>query len=153
MRSETLFTNSQAAAAQLGRGRVRSVAVILLMYVFTQIEFATKLADPDWATDISRTTAWLVYSSILVFLLMKGSAVLVGRQEVGQMLDDEITKDNRSRAITAGFWAVLAIAAGLFSYSAVADLAVRSATHLLLTTGLAVASARFGWLEWRAYAT
>lgn len=152
MRSETLSTNNQVAAEQLGRSRVHSLAVMLSMYVIAQIEFATKLADPDWPTKFPRTIAWLLFSSILVFMLMKGSAVIGGRQEVGQMLDDEITNDNRSRAIVAGFWAVVCISAGLFASAAVAELAARSATHLLLTTGLAVATARFGWLEWRAYA-
>ena len=69
---------------------------------------------------------------------------------VRALMDDEVTRENRHRALSLGFGLAMATAIGLFLIDRFEPLAAPVAIQLILSVGLGTALVRFAVLEKRA---
>ena len=95
-----------------------------------------------------RAVAWLVELGLAVAVLMSGGGLMLSR-ELRALMNDELSRANRRRAIGFGFFAGLAVMTVLYVAAGVTPIDLRAA--LRLASGLAVAAAlgRYAMLEWR----
>ena len=117
-------------------------ALVLLLNLWLQF------GDPAYVSANARGGSWIVVIGIWLFLLWNGGG-LNRNPAVCAIINDELSLSNRSRAIAAGFYA--AIVAGLAAYVAQWWYAISAGDALKIVTAIpmAVALARFSWLEWR----
>ena len=90
-----------------------------------------------------------------LFLGMILGALLTGGfwfrpKSVSALMDDEVTRENRHRALSLGFGLAMATAIGLFLIDRFEPLAAPVAIQLILSVGLGTALVRFAVLEKRA---
>lgn len=133
----------QADRNSRSRGRLMAIAaaVLLALSVFSAL-------DPAGTTDFVRGLAWAVLILLWLAMLATGGGLLL-RREVRGLMNDEVSADNRRRAIEAGFWTAMAIAIGLYFASFAWPLPVRAALGMLAEVAIAAALIRYAWLELR----
>ena len=151
MRMKDLPANDQDAAELIGRKRARMLLILVLAYTLIQISLARKLADVDWPTSPFQAGAWLFLSSAFVIVLYTGGKFPKSRPGLLPLIDDDVTRQNRSKAIAAGFLTMVLTTAGLFIYSYFGELLLRQAAHLILSVGVGIAGLRFALLERKSY--
>ncbi|GAA0273236.1 hypothetical protein GCM10009127_12090 [Alteraurantiacibacter aestuarii] len=151
MRMKNLPASDQEAAEMVGRRRARALLLLVIAYVAIQINFSTILADVGWAAKPVQVVAWIILSSSFVIVLYTGGKFPKSRPGLLPLIDDEVTRQNRSKAIAAGFLASVLTTLALFIYSNFGELMLRQATHLILTSTVSVAALRFALLERKSY--
>jgi hypothetical protein len=152
MRTRRLPVNDQDAAEQIGRHRIRILATLLLVYALLQLEFASNLIDPDWQLSVFRPIAWMIYN-VMILAMIVGRLPMVekSRRRLAGLVNDELTRDFSDRAISAGFWMMLAVGITLWVYGLFNQLQLRTVAYAIVSTGVFAAGVRFTWLEWRAH--
>jgi hypothetical protein len=101
------------------------------------------------ANDIGgRAVAWLVELGLALMVLGSGGGLMLSR-ELRALMNDELSRENRRRAIVFGFYAGLIAMTAL--YVAAGTTAIDPRAALRLASGLTVAAAlgRYAMLEWR----
>jgi hypothetical protein len=137
-----------ALADRLSRRRARLLGVLGLLFLAGQAVYFGE-GRMDRAVDQVRISAWLVWAAMLLIVFAFGGGWLRGGS-VRALMEDELTRQNRLRAASAGFWAAMIAAIGLYGLSLIEPLTGREAIHILLTAGVAAALLRFAQLERRA---
>lgn len=146
------MTDTVEQADRLSRGRARIFPVLAIVMIAQQATFINTLehGGPLRAVDIVRLAGWVVMVAFVLLALITGGAWL-RRPEVRALMNDEVTRANRSNAMACGF--VVAVLTGMISFVVamyrVTD--ARVAIHVIVSTGLAAALLRFGALERRAH--
>ena len=136
-------------ADRLTRRRARMMPVLAAIFIAQQ---AAYFAEPDAAVrlvDHVKIAAWLLLSIVLLLALATGGFWLKPRG-VRALMDDEVTRANRSEAFKLAFFTTMAAAILLYFLSLFETIDGREAVHLLTTVGIATALLRFGYLERRA---
>ena len=107
--------------------------------------------DPDGmrTVDLVRIGSWLFLSAVLLVILVTGGALMRSRS-VRRLLDDEVTRANRSEALRLGFVCTMIGGIALYVLTLFEPVSGRQAIHLLMTIGIAAALIRLGLLERRA---
>ena len=82
----------------------------------------------------------------LTILLTRG---LAGSGKIREVVNDEVSLANRSRALQTGFWTALLVGIGLYFASLEWEFSLRHTLRILINVSLAVALLRYGWLETR----
>ncbi|MEO6388872.1 MAG: hypothetical protein ABIT16_08830 [Croceibacterium sp.] len=143
-------TSPGEAAERLSRRRARMLPVLALFVLIQQAAFFSA-GDRMRTVDIVRTCGWLVLVAVIVAALVTGGFWFRSR-EIRDLMDDEVTRANRSSALTLGF--PVAMATGIVLYGLEAfqpgSVTPREAIHLIVSFGLVAALLRFGYLERRA---
>ncbi len=136
-------------ADRLGRRRARMFPLLGLLFIVQQTAYWSH-GDGTRAVDVVRLGAWAAMGSVLLLVLCTGG-FWFRSAEVRAMLNDEVTRANRARALSTGF--VAAIASGILLYvlQAVTAFTAGEALHLTVSAGLIAALMRFGALERRAH--
>jgi hypothetical protein len=95
-----------------------------------------------------RAVAWLVELGLALMVLVSGGGLMLSH-ELRTLMNDELSRANRRRAIAFGFFAGLAAMTALYVAAGMTPIDLRAA--LRLVSGLAVAAAlgRYAMLEWR----
>ena len=128
--------------------RTRSY-LMAFMAVVLLINTAVGLGDePSSMTPMFRHGLWA--ATILLWLVIIASGgwlQLPGR--VRQLMNDEVSLANRSRALQTGFWAAMLLGLGLYFASLQWQIDVREALRGLLNLSVAAALVRYAWLELR----
>lgn len=95
-----------------------------------------------------RAVAWLVEIGLALMVLVSGGGLMLSH-ELRALMNDELSRANRRRAIAFGFFAGLAAMTALYVAAGMTPIDLRAA--LRLVSGLAVAAAlgRYAMLEWR----
>ena len=95
-----------------------------------------------------RAVAWLVELGLALMVLVSGGGLMLSH-ELRALMNDELSRANRRRAIAFGFFAGLAAMTALYVAAGMTPIDLRAA--LRLVSGLAVAAAlgRYAMLEWR----
>ncbi|OJY69633.1 MAG: hypothetical protein BGP16_07695 [Sphingobium sp. 66-54] len=136
-----------ARVERLTRWRAHVSTVLGIVFV------AQGFRAADWRviqpTDYTQLVGWAVWLTVLLGFLLFGSGLLHGAA-FGALVNDETTAANRRTALLAGFWAMLATAAGCYAVSFHYALGVRPAIHVIVAMGVGVALMRFGGLERKA---
>ena len=144
-------TNSNADLAdRLGRFRARMFPVLAIMFLIQQMAYFSN-PPAERAVDHVRIGAWVAMTAVILFVL-NSRGFWFRPAKVRAMIDDEVTRANRTSAMHWGF--VAAMLAGIVVYvlQGVMQLTAREAIHLIVSAGIVMALMRFGLLERRSYA-
>ncbi len=142
-------------ADRLGRRRWRLFIVVGLLLITQQASFdriLDRTGDPLRTVDIVALSGWVVMVVAALAALMTGGSYFHGR-EVRKLMNDELSRANRSQALAGGFVISVVTAVVLFVVSLInGDVSAPEAIHAIVTVGLAGALLRFAMLERKAHA-
>ena len=141
-----------AKADRLGRRRIRLFFVVGIILITQQASFDRLLEHgngPPRTVDIVLLAAWIVLVIAALAALMTGGMYFQSR-EVRDLMNDELSKANRSRALAGAFVITILTAVAVFVVSFFKDIAASEAIHAIVTVGLAGALLRFAMLERKA---
>jgi len=137
-------------AERIGRSRARLFAFQGLLFMIWQTTFFTAPAHATLRTvDTVKISAWLVWAVLLLVLLATGGGLLRGKA-VRALLDDELTRRNRTHAYIAGFWAAVLSAIAVYFIGMFEVVTGREAIHLILSIAIGTAMFVFGMRERRS---
>jgi hypothetical protein len=138
-------------AERLSRKRARMLPFLAMIYLTQQATFFAGDAPPGVrSVDHVKIGAWLVLSLVLV-LAIATNGFWLQSPEVRALIDDENTRANRARAMSAGFLFAMLGGIALYFITQFEAITAREAIHVILSLGLAAALVRFGLLERRAH--
>lgn len=138
-------------ADRLGRQRARMLPFLAIIFLTQQASFFTaRIEDPARAVDHVKIGAWLVLSVVLLLMLITGGA-WIRRRSVRALLDDEVTRANRTAAMRLGFITAMFGGVALYVVTLFEAVGGRDAIHIVMTIGISTALLRFGFLERRAH--
>ena len=147
-----MTTNKSDAelADQLSRRRARMLPVLGLFFIMQQSAFWSN-PPAERAVDHVRIGAWVLLTGVILFTLST-NGFWFRPVKVRAMIDDELTRANRTSAMHWGF--VAAMIAGMLVYvvEGVTQFTAREVIHLIVSAGIVVALVRFWLLERRGYA-
>jgi hypothetical protein len=104
-------------------------------------------ADPDaFVGDRARAAVWGVLVLLWLLVLVSGGGLMLNTR-LRTMMNDEVSLDNRRRAVALGFWAAMAAALALGGASFATPIGLRQGLALLTELALAAALLRYAWLE------
>lgn len=136
-------------ADYLSKRRARMLPFLALIFLSQQITYFTTVRGLE-STPTIKISAWLVLSIVLLAALATKGFWLQPK-EVRDLIDDENTRANRNDAMRWGFVLSMATAIGIETLTMFDTVKAREAIHIIMSTGLAVALIRWGYLEHRAH--
>jgi hypothetical protein len=143
-------TSDVEKAERLGRRRARMFFFQGLIFMIWQTTFYTSpAASPLRTVDAVKISAWLVWAVILLVLLATGGFPFRGRA-MRALLDDELTKRNRTRAYVLGFWMAMFAALAVYVIGMFEIVTGREAVHIILSIAIGSAIFSFGVNERRS---
>jgi hypothetical protein len=135
----------------LSRRRARMLPALAIIYITQQASYFTIRSGPALrAVDQVKISAWLVLSAVLLAAIATNGFWLQPR-EVRSMIDDEVTRANRTDAMRFGFIFAMLTCLIIYFVTMFEPVNGRDAVHVILSDGLGVALIRWGWLEYRAH--
>lgn len=135
----------------LSRRRARILPVLAIIYLTQQASYITMRSGPaNRPVDAVKISAWLVLSAVLLAALATKGFWLQPR-EVRSMIDDEVTRANRSEAMRFGFIFAMLTCIVVYFITMFEPVNGRDAVHIVMSDGLGAALIRWGWLERRAH--
>ena len=131
-----------AERASRGRAILMGIAAAVLL-----LNAVLQIGDPDYARPGVRGASWILLIALWMVLLANGGGLRL-RGRMRELLNDELSLRNRSRALAAGFYVMLA--AGLAAYAAAwqIEIVAGDAIKLVTAAGLSTALFVYAWLEW-----
>jgi hypothetical protein len=135
---------------RLGRFRARMFPVLAIMFLVQQMAFFSN-PPAERAVDHVRIGAWVVMTAVILFVL-NSRGFWFRPVKVRAMIDDEVTRSNRTSAMHWGFVAAMLAGIAVYVLQGVTQFTAREAIHLIVSAGIVMALMRFGLLERRAYA-
>ena len=131
-----------AERASRGRAIVMAIAAVVLL-----INVAIQWGNPHYVEAGVRGGSWILVIALWMFILANGGGLRL-RGRMRALLNDELSLRNRSRAVAAGFYSMLAVALALYLVTWRIDVAAGDAIKLITGMGLATALLVYAWLEW-----
>jgi hypothetical protein len=136
-------------ADRIGRTRARMFAAQGVIFMAWQgMFFADRPDNPMRHVETVKISAWLVWVLLLLMLLATGGMLLRG-WKVRHLLNDELTRANRARALAVGFWAASIAGIALYVVTMFELVTGREAIHVILSAGIGAALITFGVRERR----
>jgi len=126
------------------RGRLMALGAIVLL----ALAGFSATGVPHDTTDLTRAIAWAFLVLAWMLTLATGGGFMLNRQ-VRSLMNDEVSADNRRRALETGFWTAMGMAVGLYLASLAWPLGLRDALAMLTEIALAAALLRYARLELR----
>jgi hypothetical protein len=141
-----------ATAERLSRRRARAIPALAVIFISQQAAFISEMPmlEPMRNVDVVKVSAWVVLSLVMLFALWS-NGFWFRRKAVRDLLDDEATRAHRADAMSLGFLSAILLGIALYLLSMIGPIHVREALHLVVSTGIAAAMLRFGFLERRAH--
>lgn len=141
-------TSDVETADRLTRKRARMLPVLAVLFLSQQTaSYAGHEGAP--ALQHFKIAAWLVLSIVLLTALTTGGYWFRSKG-VRALMDDEVTRANRSKAFHIAFLMTMAGAILLYILDQFDPMSGRDAIHMLMSIGIATALIAFGALERRA---
>ena len=141
-------TSDVETADRLTRKRARMLPVLAVLFLSQQTAFYAGHAGTP-ALQHFKIAAWLVLSIVLLLALTTGGYWFRSKG-VRALMDDEVTRANRSKAFHIAFLTTMAGAILLYILDQLDPMSGRDAIHMLMSIGIATALVAFGALERRA---
>lgn len=141
-------TDNADLADRLARRRARMMPVLALFFIIQQTAYFSHPLT-DRAVDQVRLGAW-VAMSLVILLVVSTGGFWFRKPEVRAMIDDEVTRSNRARAMESAFVSSMLTAIALFGMQAALELTAGQAIHFIVSAGLITVLLRFSILERRA---
>ena len=132
----------RAERASRGRAAIMTIAAIVFM-INAVIDFGA----PAYSSPGARGAIWPLIVLAWLFLVANGGGLR--RRKYCDVLNDELSLQNRARATAVGFYATNIAAVGV--YYASWRVPMLAGDMLQLVTGIGISAALFvyAWLEWR----
>jgi Flp pilus assembly protein protease CpaA len=137
-------------ADRLSRRRAWLLPALAIVFLSGQAIYALGPNGASRSVDQLKVAAWLLWATVLLFLLATGGSLFRSR-EVRALMDDETTREHRRRAYSVGFWIAVATAMGIYLLTAFDGVKPRESLHIIVTAAIAGALLTFGFLEHRAH--
>lgn len=137
-------------ADRYSRRRARMMPVLAVLFLTQQVSYFAG-NDASRTVDHVKIGAWLLMAAVILAILMTGGAWL-RPAAVRALMNDDITRANRDRAVSLGFVVSMATAMALYPFAALTGVSAQEAIHVIVSLGLIAALIRFGALERRALA-
>ena len=132
-------------AERMSRGRA---AVMALAAIVLLINVAIQYGRADYAGAGPRGGSWLVLVGLWTFILWNGGGLLP-RGRMRALLNDELSLQNRARALALGFYAAILLALACYVANWWRPIATGDALKIVSAGAMAAALLRYAWLEWR----
>lgn len=124
--------------------------MLAILYITQQASYITMRSGPAARpVDAMKISAWLVMSAVVLAAIATNGFWLQPR-EVRSMIDDEVTRANRSDAMRFGFIFAVLTCIAVYFITMFEPVNGRDAVHIIMSDGLGAALIRWGWLERRA---
>ena len=136
-------------AEKIGRSRAIMFAVQAVMFAGWQgFYYGAAMGDQVRTVDTVKIWTWLVWVVALLAMLATGGALMRSRA-IRALLNDELTRANRTAAYVAGFWGAMGAAIGCYVIDLFDPVAPREAIHAIVSFGIASALLTFAIRERR----
>ncbi|MFL6843285.1 MAG: hypothetical protein ACJ8ER_00195 [Allosphingosinicella sp.] len=136
------MTIEGAERASRGRAIIMAIAALVLL-----INATIQWGDPHYVEPGVRSGSWIVVIALWMFILANGGGLRL-RGRMRELLNDELSLRNRSKALAAGFYAALAAGMAVYVATWSVEIAAGDAIKLITAAALATALAVYAWLEW-----
>jgi peptidoglycan/LPS O-acetylase OafA/YrhL len=133
------------SAERTARGRAALMAIAAAILLLNAV---LVIGDPNYAVPNWRGATWILVTAIWLFLLANGGGLRL-RGRMRQLLNDELSLQNRGSAYAWGFVATLLAGIAIYLAAWSRDISVADALRLTTGAGLATALLRFARLEWK----
>jgi protein-S-isoprenylcysteine O-methyltransferase Ste14 len=136
-------------ADRIGRRRARLFAAQAVLFIGWQgLFFSGPAENPMRTVSAVKLSAWFVWVLALLLLLATGGGLLRHRKLRG-LLNDELTRQNRTAAYVTGFWVAVAACVGLYLIEMFEPVSGREAVHIVLSAAIAAGLLTFSMRERR----
>jgi hypothetical protein len=142
---KTMNANDIEKAERLSRGRA---AIMALAAIILLINLLLQYGNPAYTSADPRGASWILLIVLWTFILWNGGGVRL-KGNMRALLNDELSLQNRSRALSAGFYVAVLGAIGLYAIEWWMTVSAGDALKLVSAGALAAALLRYAWLEWR----
>lgn len=136
-------------ADRISRRRARLLILCGILFIAGQAVYFSEGQDLARAS-VVKLGIWIIWVFTLLAVLATGGGVLLKRS-VRRLMNDEVTRANRQRALASGFWVATASSITLYGIAMFEPVAAREAIHVILTSAIAGALISFGTLERRLH--
>ena len=138
-----MITVERAERASRGRAAVMALAAIVFM-INAVIDFGhPAYSQPGW-----RGAIWPIIVLAWLLLIASGGGLRVGRK-LRELMNDELSLQNRARALAVGFYATNLAAVAVSYASWRVPMMIGDALQLVTGIGVSAALLVYAWLEWR----
>jgi len=132
-------------AERMSRGRA---ALMTLAAVVLVLNIVIQYGHAEYAAAGPRGGSWIVLIGLWTFILWNGGGVQP-RGRIRALLNDELSLQNRSRALALGFYAAILLALACYVANWRQPIAAGDALKIVSAGAISAALLRYAWLEWR----
>lgn len=130
---------------RMSRGRA---AIMTLAAAVLILNVVIQYGEPEYAAAGPRGGSWLVLIGLWTFILWNGGG-LQPRGRLRALLNDELSLQNRARALSLGFYAAILLALACYIANWRQSIAAGDALKIVSAGAISAALLRYAWLEWR----
>jgi protein-S-isoprenylcysteine O-methyltransferase Ste14 len=142
---KNMNANDIERAERMSRGRAAIMALAALVLV---VNLVLQYGNPAYVSADPRGASWLVVIGLWLFILWNGGGLRL-KGNMRALLNDELSLQNRSRALSAGFYVAVLGALVLYALEWRIPIGAGDALKMVSAGALAAALLRYAWLEWR----
>jgi hypothetical protein len=132
-------------AERMSRARA---AVMTLAAAVLVLNVVIQYGDAEYASAGPRGGSWLVVIGLWTLILWNGGG-LQPRGRIRALLNDELSLQNRGRALSLAFYAAVLLALALYVANWWQPIATGDALKIVSAGAISAALLRYAWLEWR----
>jgi protein-S-isoprenylcysteine O-methyltransferase Ste14 len=137
--------NDIERAERMARGRAAIMALAAMVLI---INLVLQYGNPAYVSADVRGASWLLVIGLWLFILWNGGGLRL-KGNMRALLNDELSLQNRSRALSTGFYVAVLGALVLYALEWRIPIGAGDALKLVSAGALAAALLRYAWLEWR----
>src|SRR3954471_8409536 len=130
-----------------GLSRARALIMAMAAGVMA-INLVIQWGKPAYVSADARGASWIVVVGLWAFILWNGGGLRL-KGNMRALLNDELSLQNRARALSTGFYVALIGALALYAIEWWVPVGAGDALKLVSGGALAAALLRYAWLEWR----
>jgi protein-S-isoprenylcysteine O-methyltransferase Ste14 len=142
---KNMNANDIERAERLSRGRA---AVMALAALVLAINLVLQYGNPAYVSADARGASWIVVIGLWLFILWNGGGLRL-KGNMRALLNDELSLQNRARALSTGFYVAVLGALALYAIGWRVPVGAGDALKIVSGGALAAALLRYAWLEWR----
>jgi hypothetical protein len=138
-----VYNVEQAERATWARASVMAIAAAVLL-----INSVIEIGDPVYSAFNLRSGVWILLIGLWLVILAAGGGLTRDRL-TKSLMNDELSLQNRSRALAFGFYAGIVVALAVYAAAWFEPLSAHDALRLVSGIGVSAALGRYAWLEFR----
>jgi hypothetical protein len=134
-------------AERMSRARAGLMALAAAVLL---INVAMQYGRLEYVGPGPRGWSWLVLIGLWTFILWNGGGLRL-RGRIRALLNDELSLQNRARALALGFYAAILLALACYAGEWLMPIAAGDALKIVTAGAISAALLRYAWLEWRLH--